>query len=262
MTSNGTVERPEMGGASGNAGAGVGIRGQRGALGCLGWILIVVGSLVVLFVASVITAWVMLPTLVAPEDPHWEMAEPDAHRADDIRAAMDSALGRAREEGRGEVRLSQADLNVLLAQALDRWQPEEVPVRDRPRLRFLVEDETVSLEAVGRVPEDARRIPGRLRGGLTELSLELRPRAAGDAMAMAVEGAHVGRIPLPVGLAMGLIPHIPLDPDVGFLDPARGEVLLPLEPLAGVPDLPEGVYLEALEPAAGELRLVFVRAGS
>lgn len=234
-------------------------RGDRGALGCLGWGLVVAGVLVVMAVALVAGAWMALPRLVAPEDPDWEMAAPDADRAEEIREGMDAVVARAADEGRGEIHLSQEDLNVLLAQALDRWHPEGVPPEDRPRLRFLVEEGIVSLEAVGRVPQDARRIPGRLRGELTGLTLVLTPRAAGDAMAMGVDGAYVGRIPLPVGLAMGLLPHVPLDPDVGFLDPARGEIRIPLEPLAGVPELPPGVHLTALEPVDGSLRLEFAR---
>ena len=244
--------------ANGTAGGAPGARNHRGrSLGCLGWLLIVAGTAVLAVVAAIIGTWAALPTLVAPEDPDWEMTPPDPERSEEVQDALESALDQAQDEGFGEVRLSQEDLDLLLAWAMERWQPEDIPLEDRPRSRFRVEGGTVALEVVGQVPEDARRIPGRLRSEMAGLSLEVRPRAAGDALALTVEGAYMGRIPLPVGLAMGLLPHIPLDPDVGFLDPGRSEILVPLEPLAGVSALPEGVRLDQVTVEEGGLVLTF-----
>lgn len=231
--------------------------GERGSLGCLGWGLIVAGVLVVAGVGAFIALWLLLPTLVSPVDPDWEMAGPDPERTEEIRGELEEGMDRALIEGRAGAEVTQEDLNILLAQALERWQPPDVPPEHRPRLRFLVGDGAVTLEVVGPVSEDMRGVPGRLRGVMTGVALDLRPRAAGDALAMGVEGARVGRIPLPVGLAMNLVPHLPLDPEAAFLDPARGELRIPLEPLVGVPSLPEGVRLEDLEVVDGALLLEF-----
>lgn len=233
--------------------------GERGTLGCLGWGLVAAGAVVVLAVAVLIAGWILLPTLASPTDADWEMAEADPEHTEEIRERLEEGMDRALAEERHVVVLTEEDLNALLAQSLERWRPEDLPPEDRPRFRFRLEEGVVALDVVGPVPEDVGRVPGRLEGAHTGLSLDLRPRADGDVLALGVVGARLGRIPLPVGLAMGLLPHLPLDPEVAFLDPARGELRIPLEPLVGVPALPEGVHLRDLREVDGTLHLEFAR---
>ncbi len=218
-------------------------KGIFGCLGCLGAVILV---LIVVPIALVGIGWMMLPRVMAPADTEWVMVEPDAERGQDVRESLQAQLG---TEGRTTIELTEADLNQLLANAM----AERFPDADgTPQARFRFDDDILYLDARIVVPEDAEGIPSRMRGEPTGIQLGLAPRALGDAVSLRVQEVRMGRIPLPVGFAMGLLAGTEAGAGIPFLDPESGELRLPLAQLG---PMAQGMTLHDLSVRGGSLRL-------
>ncbi len=227
-------------------------KGLFGCLGCAGIAVIALIMVPILFFAGL---WVMLPRIIAPEDTEWAMVEVDPAHTAEIREGLQEEVERLESGERMEIELTEYDLNQLLAAALAERETEPRDGPD-PQARFRIGDGVLYLDAMVVIPETLEGVPGRLRGQPTGMQLGLAPRAAGEYVAMRVREVRLGRIPIPVDFALGMLAGSEDAEEIPFLDPATGELRLSLARLGG---FAEGMRAESLTVGDGVLRLTLSR---
>lgn len=256
----GAGSQPESAASGGGGGGGKGI---CGCLGCFGVILVAVIVIPVVLLGG---AWLMLPTIVSPADTEWTMVQADPASTQAVEERLQGSLSRLNQEGSTTLELTQEELNQILAQAIQEMrsrhaaqaqeagagEEEEEMARAAAgtRGRFVIEEGVVRLDMVVDIPQEVAGIPGRLRGQTTGMELALRPRAAGSTVALGVEGARIGRVPVPVNMALGLLQRTPAAHEIQWMDPETREIRIPVQEMG---DLPQGVTVDRIQAEGGRL---------
>lgn len=240
--------------------------GGKGWFGCLGCAGVAVILLVGIPIAMVVAGWFFLPRLVEPADTEWAMVDASPAEAREIQESFETEISSMEPGDRTTLEVSEDELNQMLALALERAEegpggPDaeshpEVPEFRGPEGRFLVgrdAERSLRLDLRIIVPEDVPGVLGRLAGRPAGLELHLHPRAVGDAIAVRVDEARLGRVPLPVELALRILSGTDLGREAGFIHPGTGELRLPLRQVG------EGMIAEDLTVEDGFLLLHLTR---
>lgn len=240
--------------------------GGKGCFGCLGCAGVAVILLVGIPIAMVAAGWFFLPRLVEPADTEWAMVDASPTEAREIQESFETEISSMEPGDRTTLEVSEDELNQMLALALERAEEgqggqgaqtgPEVPEFRGPEGRFLVgrdADRSLRLDLRIIVPEDVPGVLGRLAGRPAGLELLLHPRAAGDAIAVRVDEARLGRVPLPVDLALRILSGTDMGREAGFIHPGTGEIRLPLRQVG------EGMIAEDLTVEEGFLLLHLTR---
>ncbi len=246
--------------------------GGKGLLGCFGCLGIMVIALVFMPVVLVGGAWLMLPTLVSPADSEWTMPEPDPVRTQEVQERIQGSRVQLQDEGRTTLEVSEEELTLILAQGLvemrdrrtqgspgeDMGLDEEELARtaEGTRGRVQIDGGSVHLDLVMDIPAQATGLPSRLRGETTGLRLSFRPRAAENGVALRVEDARIGRVPVPVNLALGLLRRTSGGQESRFLDPQTGEIWIPVREIG---DLPDDARIDGIQAEQGRMVLELSR---
>ncbi len=238
----------------------------KGWFGCLGCAGVAVILLVGIPIAMVVAGWFFLPRLVEPADTEWAMVEASPTEVRELQESLETQVSSMEPGDRTTLEVSEAELNQMLASALERAEEgpggrgtemgPEVPEFRGPEGRFLVgrdADRSLRLDLRIIVPEDIPGVLGRLAGRPAGLELHLHPRAVGDAIAVRVDEARLGRVPLPVELALRILSGTELGREAGFIHPGTGELRLPLRQVG------EGMIAEELTVEEGFLLLHLTR---
>ncbi len=248
-------------GAPGHGGGG-----GKGLCGCLGCFGVILFAVIVIPVVLAGGAWLMLPTIMSPADTEWQMVQVDPATTQQVEERIQGSMARLNQEGSTTLELTEDELNQILAQGIRELRAQQQALARDPdagveeeemaraaedtRGRFVIENGVVRLDMVVDIPEQVTGLPGRLRGQTTGMELSLRPRAAGSVVALRVESARIGRIPVPVNMALGLLQRMPVAHEIRWMDPQTREIRVPLEELG---NLPQGVNVDRIEAEAGRL---------
>jgi hypothetical protein len=246
--------------------------GGKGLLGCFGCLGAIVILLVVMPVVLVGGAWLMLPTLVSPADSEWSMPDPDPVRTQEVQERVQDSRMQLQDEGRTTLEVSEEELTLILAQGLaemrgrgtqgspaedmELGEEELARTAEGTRGRVQIEGGVVHLDLVMDIPAQATGLPARLRGETTGLRLSFQPRAAGSGLALRVEDARIGRVPVPVNLALGLLRRTSGGQESRFLDPQTGEIWIPVREIG---DLPDDARIDGIQADQGRMVLELSR---
>lgn len=246
--------------------------GGKGLFGCVGCLGVTVILLVVMPVVLIGGAWLMLPRLVSPQASEWSMPVPDPVRTQEVRERVQASRFQLESQGRTTVEVSEEELNLILAQGLDEMREgrseavrgedvgldegELARTAEGTRGRVRIDGGLVHLDLVLDLHPEATGFPSRLRGETTGLRLSFRPRPTGSGVALAVDEARIGRVPVPVNFVLGLIRRTSSGRESRFLDPQTGEIWIPVREIGNLPD---DAQIDRIEAEDRRLVLEFSR---
>lgn len=256
-TGTGGGQRPGTGGGSGGGGGS-----KKGIFGCLGCLGIAFVVFIVLPTILLAVGWMNMHRLAAPSDTDWAMVEPTEEEIEEIEGRVEAATSGFETEGSMSLRLTERDLNVLMARALaEQRTVTDDGVEFRPQARVRIVGDQLLMDAMLHIPEDARGVPGPLRGHPIGMELGLRPRVDAGDLVLGIEDVRLGRIPIPVMTLLGILQGMAQEGgdeiQADFIDPETGDIRIPAEELSHgdrtfrIDDLRLGdgaLYLELSQP--------------